>query len=65
MECLNEAGTEGKDGDDKEIDDQRPFPAKSIRDETEGDLEARRMRDVGREWKGNFYLRHRRNETTT
>ena len=65
MECLNEAGAEGEDRDDKEIGDQRPFPAKSIRDETKGDLEVGHLRDVDREWKGKFHLQHRWNGTTT
>ena len=42
MECLNETCAEGENRDDKEIDDQRPFPAISIREKTKDDLESGR-----------------------
>ena len=44
MEGLNEAGTEGEDGDDEEIDNQGPFATVSIRDETEDDLKSAKRR---------------------
>ena len=65
MERLNETGAEGEDGDDKEIGDQRPFPAKSIGDETKGDLEVGNLRQVDREWKRKLHSRHQRNGRAT
>ena len=66
MECLNESRAEGEDGDDEEIDDQRPFPAEAIRDETEGDLEVVPfVRDVDRKWNGKFRSQHQWNGTAT
>ena len=38
MEGLNVTGTEGEDGNYEKVADQRPLPAKSIGEETEGDL---------------------------
>jgi len=65
MVRLDETRAEGEDGDNKEVDDQRPFPAISIRDETKCDLEVGNLREVDREWKRNFHSQHRRNGTTT
>lgn len=37
-ECLDETGTEGEDGDEEEVADQRPFSTVTIGEETEDDL---------------------------
>jgi len=38
VECLNEAGAKGENGDEEEVGDQGPLSAKSVREEAENDL---------------------------
>lgn len=48
MEGLNETAAEGEARDEEEIEDQGPFSAETIRNETKGDLRQRGIR--GTDW---------------